>query len=106
MKGQKAEVGDTRWSPNGYHYTKTADRGWILTHRLVKEEQLGRQLEADERVRFADGDRSNYKDPDNIIVYKVKQGSNARRIAQIEAKIEQLQLELESLRREESPSIV
>lgn len=98
-RGRASQVGDTRWSPNGYHYTRTA-RGWQLTHRLVAEETLGRPVGEDERVRFLDGDRTNL-DPDNIEVYKSKPQTPARRRAQIEAKIADLQAQLEELELEE-----
>lgn len=95
MRGKTSKIGDTRTSPNGYHYTRTADK-WELTHRLIAEEQLGRPLKDNERVRFLDGDRTNLA-PDNIAVYETKpQGPNRRR-AQLEAKIAELQAELEEL---------
>jgi len=67
MRGRRSQVGDTRVSLNGYHYTRTEDK-WELTHRLIAEEKLGRPLAEDERIRFADNDRTNL-DPDNIVVY-------------------------------------
>jgi len=96
VRGKKSEVGDTRVSPNGYHYTRTAT-GWELTHRLVVQRKLGRDLQYDERVRFLDGDRSNYSDPDNLEVFTVAKGSNNKRRARIEARIEELQAQLEDL---------
>ncbi len=92
-RGQKSEIGDTRVAPNGYHYTRTA-KGWELTHRLVAERRLGRSLEYNERVRYIDGDRSNYADPDNLAVYRVREASTAKRKARIEARIEELQAQL------------
>jgi hypothetical protein len=96
VKGQKSVVGDTRWAPNGYHYTKTP-HGWQLTHRLVAEKQLGRKLAEDERTKFIDGDKKNYKDPDNILVYKVRKTTEARKAAQLRAKINELESKLENL---------
>jgi len=89
-RGQRSEIGSTRTSPNGYHYTRTADRGWLLTHRLVAEELLGRPLADNERIRFRDGDREN-RTPDNIEVYVVKQGTKSKRLSAIDAKIAELQ---------------
>lgn len=95
-RGKKARIGDTRTSANGYHYTRT-ERGWELTHRLTAERKLGRPLQDNERVRFVDGDRTNYGDPDNIEVYEVRKGSIAKRKAQLEARKEALEAELAEL---------
>lgn len=95
-RGRKSETGETRTAANGYHYTRT-DKGWELTHRLLAGRQLGRPLEFDERVRFIDGDRSNYADPDNLSVYKVREASVAKKRARIEARIEELQAQLDDL---------
>ena len=100
-RGQKAKVGDTRIAPNGYHYTRTK-AGWVLTHRLTAERKLGRPLSKDERVRFVDGDRTNYSDPNNIEVYEVRRGSIAKRRAQLEARKEAIEAELAELESLES----
>lgn len=94
-RGQKSEVGETRTAPNGYHYTRT-DAGWELTHRLIIEDRLGRKLTPEERVRFVDGDRSN-RDPDNLVVYEIREASRNRKRARIEARIEELQAQLNEL---------
>lgn len=96
MKGAKSEVGDTRWSPNGYHYTRT-EEGWTLTHRIIAAEKLGRPLAKNERVTFKDNNRKNYEDPDNLIVSLVRQGSDQKRIAQLEARRDEIEAELELL---------
>lgn len=70
MRGKRSKIGDTRWSKNGYHYTRTENK-WELTHRLLAIVKMGRELRDDERVKFADGDRTNL-DSDNIVVYTVK----------------------------------
>jgi hypothetical protein len=67
MRGKRSEVGDTRVSLNGYHYTRTESK-WELTHRLIAQAKLGRPLMDCERIRFVDNDRTNL-DPDNIVVY-------------------------------------
>lgn len=95
-RGRKAKVGDTRIAANGYHYTKTK-AGWELTHRLTAERKLGRKLADNERVRFVDGDRTNYTDPNNIEVYEVRKGSVAKRKAQLEARKEAIDAELAEL---------
>jgi len=97
-RGQRADVGDTRISPNGYHYTRTQD-GWDLTHRIVCAERLGRPVLTDERVRFLDGDRTNISS-ENLEVYRINQGSLNKRIARLESKIEDDTAELEILVRE------
>lgn len=94
-RGIKAEIGDTRWSPNGYHYTNTP-RGWVLTHRLMIEIQLGRKLERDERVVFIDNDRRNIK-LENLRLTKVHQSTKARKKAVLEAKVEELLAAIEEL---------
>jgi len=95
MRGRQSKVGDTRVSPNGYHYTRTKG-GWELTGRLVAGRELGRPLRSDERIRYLDGDRLN-NDSDNIEVYVIREKSKAKRIAHLEAKIEQMQAELDEL---------
>jgi HNH endonuclease len=91
-RGQAAEVGETRVSRNGYHYTKTAG-GWVLTHHLVAEEMLGRPLKNDERVHFKSGDKLNLT-PTNIYVVQQGKSNLRRRKAQLETRIEELQAEL------------
>lgn len=95
-RGNAAPIGATRTSQNGYLYIKEP-QGWKLVHQKVAEENLGRPLADNERVRFKDGDRTNL-DPENIVVYITKEKSRAARIAELEAKIEVLQAELDSLR--------
>jgi len=96
VRGKKSEVGDTRVAPNGYHYTRTTN-GWELTHRLVVQRKLGRDLQYDERVRFLDGDRSNYEDPDNLEVFTVAKGSNNKRRARLEARRDEIDAQLAEL---------
>jgi hypothetical protein len=95
MRGRTSKVGDTRIAPNGYHYTRTRE-GWTLTHRLVVERQLQRQIGSDERVRFRDGNRSNLS-PENLEVYKVGSSTRDKRRARLQAKIEELQAQLREL---------
>jgi hypothetical protein len=62
MSGQRHKpiIGETKVSPNGYHYTYT-QKGWGLTSRLMMQEHLGRELTPNERVYFVDGDKNNLK---------------------------------------------
>lgn len=88
-RGTAAEVGTERWSKNGYLYRKTEKHGWQLVHRLVAEERLGRRLLENEYATFADGDKTNV-DPDNVIVQLRGKTSLRRRVAQLNARIEEL----------------
>lgn len=94
-RGQKSQIGEKRVSPNGYEYTCT-QKGWKLTHRLLVEKDLGRELRPDERVRFRDGDRSNLG-IGNLEVYKVKAKTKADQIARLEAKKDEIEAQLEEL---------
>ncbi len=95
MRGRKAEIGDTRWSVNGYHYTRTEDR-WELTHRLLCERRLKRHLRSNERVRFKDGDKRNHTLA-NLEVWTVGDSTRAARRSRLESSIEDLQAQLEDL---------
>lgn len=95
MRGSNAKEGDTRTSKNGYHYTKTKTK-WELTGRLIGGKKLGRPLLDTERIKYVDNDRTNLSE-DNIEVYVVREAGQAKRRARIEAKIEELQNELEEL---------
>lgn len=84
-KGRKSKVGDENVSANGYTYVKTST-GWRLKHHLIAEERIGRPLTKEDRVSFADNDRTNFS-PDNIIVAKKaarKQSDHDRRITRVE----------------------
>lgn len=97
-RGKTAAVGDTRVAQNGYHYTKTEDRGWVLTHWLTAEKKLGRLLRDDEMVQFVDPKFK--KDPYNIAgvkVIKKRTSSLRRRKALIEERIRELQSELKNI---------
>lgn len=98
MRGQAANVNDTRVSANGYHYTRT-ESGWRLTHHLVAEGLLGRKLQPDERVVFRTKNKLDLSE-DNIQVVPKGKSSVRRRIAQVEARIAELQAELHDLKHE------
>jgi hypothetical protein len=90
-RGRAAQPGDTRVAANGYHYTRT-ETEWRLTHHIIAEEKiLGRPLLPEERVVFIGSRRELH--PDNIKVTVKGRGSTRRRIAQIEARIEELKAE-------------
>lgn len=96
-RGQTAEVGATRTSANGYHYTKTKDRGWVLTHWLTAEAKIGRQIGAEEQVRFKDPKNRDPYEADNIIVIAKRKGSLRSRKAVVEARIAEYQAELDEI---------
>ena len=98
-RGKIADVGDTYTSANGYHYTKTRNDGYRLTHHILAEKVLGRPLKANEMVRFKDGNKTNLTEK-NINVIEKGTGSLRRRKAQIEARIQELQAELDEIERE------
>lgn len=99
MRGQKSPIGSTRVAPNGYHYTKTDEFVWRLTHHIVMEEKLGRDLMAHERVFFVDGIRSNL-DPDNLLIREIV-GGKKKKIAELTAKISHLEAQLAHLLEDE-----
>lgn len=97
-RGTIAKDGDTFVSQNGYHNTKQNGK-WRLTHHIIAEEILGRPLTPSDRVEFKDRDRSNLN-PSNIQVVPRGRGSTRRRMAQVKARIDELQAEYEDLERE------
>lgn len=51
--------------------------GYVLQHRLVMEERLGRYLEPNETVHHKDGNRQN-NDPDNLELWTGNHGNGVR----------------------------
>ncbi len=99
-RGKTSAIGDTRVAPNGYHYTKVADRGWVLTHWLIMEKDLGRQLTADESVRFQ-SDKIKRQlaetgdcDVAGLVLIRKRTTSLRARKARLEAKRDQIDAEL------------
>lgn len=94
-------VGTIRIAPNGYHYIKVqnpdATTCWRFKHHVAMEKYIGRPLREDERVSFVTGKKDNFNEKNLRLSIKGTK-SNAKRIAQIESKIEELQAELEELR--------
>jgi hypothetical protein len=97
-KGTGAEDGTTYVAKNGYHYTK-ANGKYRLTHHLIAEQILGRPLQPKERVKFVDGDRTNF-DPSNISASPQAKKSTRARIAALEAQRDEIDAELDELREE------
>lgn len=103
-RGKASEVGETRVSQNGYHYTKVEDRGdgkagWRLTHHIMAEKYLGRPIRESERVSFQTGNKLDFSEK-NIVVTEKGQGSIRRRKAHVEARIAELQAELDAINEE------
>lgn len=96
MRGSLAPNGATNVAKNGYHYTKV-DGKWRLTHHLLAEKMLGRPLEPDERVSFANGKKSDLREG-NLVIARKGTTSLRRRQAQLEARIQELQAELDHVR--------
>jgi hypothetical protein len=87
-RGTTSDIGTSRIAPNGYQYVKV-EEGWILVQRLVAEEKLGRKLRSDEYVTFSDGDKTNLE-PDNIIVCLRGRTSLQRKLALVQARLDEL----------------
>lgn len=105
-RGKTAEIGTTRVAANKYHYTKVDGRGWVLTHWLIMEKKLGRQITEDESVRFKDpkvkrtlAETGSCRVEDLVLIKKRTSSLRARK-ARLEARIQEMQAELESINRE------
>ena len=94
-RGQEKKVGDTFVNANGYEYTKTADRGWLGTHVLVMEKHIDRRLRSNERVCFKVGKKPVIENLELRI--RGDRKSTRARLAQVEARILDLQAEREEL---------
>lgn len=98
MRGRAANNGATMVAQNGYHYTKV-DGKWKLTHHIIAEERLlGRPLNPDERVVFVNG-RTNLN-TDNIRVVKKGRQSLKKRLAQLEARRDELDAQIGAIKSE------
>lgn len=96
-RGKTAEVGDTRVAQNGYHYTKT-ETGWRLTHHLTAEKKLGRPLAENEIVKLKDKMQPYVEHNVEVIVKRTS--SMRKRKAVLEAKIADLQAELDGINKQ------
>jgi hypothetical protein len=97
-RGKTSKPGTRTINKNGYGYIKTEDRGWVGEHILVMEEHLGRRLEPGEYVQFKSDDHTP---PITLDMIELRKRGDFRsrkaRIAQIEARIAELQAEKERL---------
>lgn len=98
MRGKPSADGERYVSQNGYSYTKVG-KVWKLTHHLVMEEKLGRPIAPDEMVKFVSGNKLDLR-PENIVIVKRGQSSLRKRKAQLEARIEELQAQLDLVNKE------
>lgn len=99
-RGAVSEIGATRTSANGYHYTKT-ENGWVLTHWLTAEKLLGRPVSEDEIVQFKEPKfRRDPYNENGIRVIKKRKTSLRRRAALLESRIQELQAELDLVNQE------
>ena len=110
MRNTKHKVGHEYVSQNGYTYIKVRDRGFVLKHRYIIEQQLERPLTSDERVVFLDGNRQNL-DPSNLEVRKkqTRANSDKAQLAKLLAKRDDIEaqiLELKARERESDDSQV
>jgi HNH endonuclease len=95
-RGRASTDGDTRVSPNGYHYTRV-NGAWRLTHHLVAEKMLGRPIDTGtEMVRFKTGNKLNL-DPSNIEVIPKNKTTVRKKLAGVEARIAELEAQREDL---------
>jgi len=97
-----SEVGATRVAANGYHYTKEAERGWVLTHWLTAEKKLGRLIDPKQDVvQFVDPKfKKDPYNPDGVRVIKKRSTNRRRRLAVIEDRIRELEAERAQILRE------
>jgi len=99
-RGKNKPVGSERIAPNGYHYIKVQNADgttqWRFKHHMAMEKYLGRPLREDERVSFVTGNKADFSE-ENLVLSIKGTKSNARRKAQIEARIQELQAQLEEL---------
>jgi hypothetical protein len=87
-RGHAADIGQKTINKNGYECEKTKD-GWVGCHILLMERHLGRKLEPGEYVAFLNG----HNPPitiDMIELRKRGDRSPRRRLAEIEARIDEL----------------
>jgi hypothetical protein len=95
-RGKNAAIGDENQAANGYWYVRTAE-GWRLKHHIVAEKKYKRDIDTRvDRVVFLDGNRENFK-PSNIEIRVRNKPSNEKKRAALQARIEELQAQLEEL---------
>lgn len=65
------------WNKQGYLQTSVPGRGYILVHRLVMEQELGRPLEGIENVHHVNGIKHDNR-PENLELWVTSQPSGQR----------------------------
>lgn len=99
-RGAAAALGAERWSANGYHYTKTK-HGWQLTHRVLMEEKLGRELLPKERVVFKNRNKRDIRiDNLELAIVKTDRKKLEQRKANIQDRIREYQAMLDEVQEE------
>jgi ribosomal protein L17 len=97
-RGSEVPNGTLIRLPNGYYNRKT-DEGWILVHRAVMQEHLGRPLLPSERVYFTNpsADKANpqLEDLEVRIVKRRTIEAKRKRLAVLRAETEQLLKEID-----------
>jgi hypothetical protein len=101
-RGQASPVGATRVADNGYHYTKTEERGWVLTHWLTVESARGTLIDPEkEVVQFTSkAAKRNPYDIGGIRVLKKKTSSLRKRLAVLEDQIREKTAERDRILRQ------
>lgn len=96
-RGWPSRDGEIMVSQNGYTYVRVKGL-WKLKHHIIAEEARGgRRINTEtERVIFKDRNRNNF-DPDNIEVVLKQTPSKAARKARLEARIQEMQAQLDEL---------
>ena len=90
--------GTIRVAKNGYKYIKR-DGEWITVARYAMERHLGRKLEDDERVNYKDPKDKENLDISNLYITKNKLNPK-KRLAQLHARKESLEAEINQLEKE------
>jgi hypothetical protein len=95
IMGKSKPEGSTYTADNGYHYTKK-DGKFRLTHHIIMEEKLSREILPGERVEFIDRDRTNLH-PDNIRIVNKNATSLKTQLARLYARRDEILAQIEDL---------